>query len=204
MINLITKYITWYKYIMRRALLSLFLLFTVTVLTISATTSYFSDSKEIKGNAFTAGTINIDAEGNTLVPFDFTNIKPGDFRRKWVSFKNTGTLPIGRFIVTKTNVIDEKNLLSNINVSVQCAIDGVGENMAFFTNNWGTKPTVSSWFNNSDILVGPAYYRIAAGKINPLETYTCAIDFTMPLTVGNELQGATASFDLVFLAEQSY
>lgn len=190
---------------MRRLLFSLISLGAVAVVAIGATRAYFTDTEEIRGNSISTGTIHMTGTGSTLVPITISNLKPGDFNRKWVTFVNDGTLPIGFLSVNKENIVDTVGLLSQIEVATQCARSDDAGNMAFFTDSWGTlgpKPTIATWFSNSDILDGPAFFRTAAGVIDPGLSYTCAMDFTMPTTVGNAYQGQTATFDLIFTAEQ--
>jgi predicted ribosomally synthesized peptide with SipW-like signal peptide len=189
---------------MKKLLFSFIVLGITSILAIGATSAFFSDSKVVEGNTFTAGTLLIEPQGNTSVPITFTNLKPGDYNRKWITFRNVGSLPIGFLNVTKANISGNADFLTQIEISAQCKIVGGAYDYAFFTNDWGTpKPTIDTWFNNSDILNGPAYYRTAAERINVGDDYQCAFDFRVKSTSeSNEYQGATASFDLVFTATQ--
>lgn len=60
-----------------------------------ATYAWFTDSAAVSGNTFTAGTLNIDITNQTpTMPFEFTNLAPGDTVTGTITVKNTGTLPL--------------------------------------------------------------------------------------------------------------
>ena len=60
-----------------------------------ATYTWFTDSAAVSGNTFTAGTLNIDITNQTpTMPFEFTNLAPGDTVTGTITVKNTGTLPL--------------------------------------------------------------------------------------------------------------
>jgi len=188
---------------MRKILTSLVMIVVVSASAVAATSAYFTSEVVLGANTFSTGTIVLtDTRESWMLPFSITNMKPGDWNRKWVNLTNAGTLDIDYLKVNKASVVDTSGLLGQINVSVSCKV-GTSD-PAFFTDDWGIKPTVASWFNNSNILDGPAYYRTAAGVLRPGETYVCNFDFSMPTTVGNPYQGQTATFDLVFTGEQTH
>lgn len=177
---------------------------------VGATRAYFTSSASVLGESFATGSLKIDITANdtyqngsnrTTVPLHFDNLKPGDTMRQWITFKNTGTLDIGSLSVNKSVTSDASGLLGQIIVSVACTSSAAGSETAYFTSDWGVKPTVSSWFNNSDML-DVAFYRTPAGVLHVGDTYTCSMDFTMPTSVGNGFQNQSASMDMTFTAEQ--
>lgn len=189
---------------------SLLIIVAVAAVAGGATYSYFTSSATVSNETFSTGTVNLsitaddtyqNGSNRTSVLAHFDNLKPGDTMRQFITLHNAGTLPIGYLTVDKGTPTDSAGLLSQIIVSTSCGIVG-GAAPAFFTDDWGTKPTVSSWFSNSNILDAPAYYRTPAGEIGAGQDYTCVMDFSLPSTVGNAYQGATASFNMTFNAEQ--
>ncbi len=200
---------------MKRILLSLLMVLLIGSLTVGATRAYFDDEATISGETFSTGTINIDITGDdtyyirggmgvrTEVPVQFIGLKPGDTMRQWITLHNAGTLPIDILTVDKGTPSDTKNLLTQIIVSATGKIVGGSEDYAFFTPDWGVKPFVSGWFTNSDLL-DHSFYRVAAGMIQPGQDYSVVFDFTLPASTPNDYQGATASMNLVFHAEQAH
>jgi predicted ribosomally synthesized peptide with SipW-like signal peptide len=190
---------------MKRILMSLLTIALVSTVAIGATKAYFTSDVVLSSNTFSTGTIVLtDTRESWMLPFSITNMKPGDWNRRWVTVKNNGTLDIDFLKVNKSNVVDSSNLLGQIVVSATGRVGSADS--AYFTDDWmtlGSKPTASSWFNNSDLL-DTAFYRTPAGVIHPGETYTMTFDFTLPTTVGNDFQGKTATFDLTFTGEQSH
>lgn len=187
---------------MLRIIKSFFTIAVVAAIATSATGAYFNDSQTIAGNSFSTGTLEIADNSASYQHVVFSDLKPGDTIRKYVTLTNTGTLPIDYLTANKINVVDDSGLLSQIPVSVEANISGTPG--AFFTPDWTGGTTVGAFFANSDVLDGPAFYRTAAGVINPGQNYVIAITCTIPSTLNNDWQGKTASFDLVFTAEQSH
>jgi hypothetical protein len=201
---------------MKKILMSLVTVALVSSVAVKATQAYFTGSATIPEETFSSGTVKLDINGDdsyyirngqgvrTEVPVHFVNLKPGDTMTQLVTLHNAGTLAIDYLTVDKGTPSDPKDLLSQIIVSTTGMIVGSDPNIydAFFTPDWGVKPTVKDWFVNSNILDAPAFYRTPAGQIQPGQDYSVEFVFTVPTTVGDAYQGATASFDLVFHAEQ--
>jgi predicted ribosomally synthesized peptide with SipW-like signal peptide len=201
---------------MKRILLSLVMIVVASSVAVGATRAYFNDTKTISEETFSSGsvTLNIGALDDTYyirngvgvrteVPVHFVNLKPGDTMRQWVTLHNAGTLPIDYLTVDKQSVSGTGSLLSQIIVSASGKIVGGSEDYAFFTSDWGVKPSISSWFSPSDIL-DTSFYRTPAGQILPEQDYSVVFDFSIPTTVDNTYQGKTASFNMVFFAEQAH
>ena len=167
---------------------------------VGATRAYFTSDVKVNKDAISTGTVILtDTRAEWMLPFSISDIKPGQSVRKWVYLRNDGTLDIGSLTVNKSKVVDESNLLGQITISAMGRVDPADP--AYFTDDWGTKPTVSSWFNFSDML-NHSFYRTPAGVLHHGDVYIMAFDFTMPATVDNGFQGKSASFDLTFTGEQ--
>ena len=187
---------------MLRIAKSLLTVVAVAAIATSATGAYFNDQEVIAGNSLSTGKLELTNNTPSYYHVAFTNLKPGDTITKNVVLDNTGTLPVDYLTVNKTNVVDESGLLAQIPVSVSANISGADG--AFFTPDWTGGATVATFFDNSNILDAPAFYRTPAGVVNAGDSYVVNIRFTIPSTLGNEWQNKTASFDLQFLGEQSH
>lgn len=198
----------------KKILMSLMLISVLSSLAVSATRAYFTGEAVIPEETFSTGTIILDITADdtyqngvrTAVPVHFDNLKPGDTMRQWITLHNSGTLPIDYLTVDKQSVSDAGSLLTQIVVSAMGKIVGGPEDYAYFTDDWmtlGPKPVIDTWFSPSDML-DVSFYRTPAGKILPGEDYSVLMDFSVPTTVGNAYQGLTASFDMVFVAEQEH
>jgi len=186
---------------MLRILKSLLTIVAVMTIGVSATSAYFTSAQTVSGMSFATGTLKIaDVSEGWTKTVSFQNLKAGDRIRKWVTLENTGTLDVDSLRVSAVNVVDNSGLLGQIKISAMGSVSG---DPAYFTPDWTGGATVLPWFNNADILDN-AYYRAPAGVIKSGERYTLIFDFTVPTTLGNELQGQSASFDMVFTAEQAH
>jgi predicted ribosomally synthesized peptide with SipW-like signal peptide len=188
---------------MLRLAKSLLTILAVAAVAVGATGAYFNDEATISGMSFATGTLQItDASPDWSKTVTFTNLKPGDWNRKWVTIQNTGSLDVDYLTVNAVNVVDPSGLLGQVKISVSGAV--APADSAFFTDDWGAGSKVLPWMTNVNILDAPSYYRIPAGVIHPGESYTLNFDFTVPTTLGNTYQGQSSSFDMVFNAEQTH
>lgn len=187
---------------MRKLLLSVLALGVVSVAAVGATRAYFNDTEVLGANTITTGTVSIkDTRAPWMLTVNLSNLKPGDFVRKWVVFENDGTLDIKYLKITAVNQTGDINLLDNVNVTVYNTVTGYDQGI--FTPDWGAGQPINPWLSNVDVL-GTAVYRDAtAGHIMiPGSSSTIILDFKVPTTVGNDMQGKSVTFDLEFVAEQ--
>jgi predicted ribosomally synthesized peptide with SipW-like signal peptide len=188
---------------MLRILKSLFVIVAVAAVATGATSAYFTDQEVVSGMTFTAGTLEIENSSDTwMTHVSFTNLKPGDTIRKWVKLTNTGSLDVASLKVSAVNKSDSTDLLDQMRVSVYGQVNGFDQGI--YTPDWGNGQPVNSWLNNIDLL-GTAVYRdaTAAHVMVNGKTDTIILDFKVPASLGDSYQGATASFDLQFDAQQS-
>jgi len=187
---------------MTKIIKSLLAIVVISAVAGTATWAYFSDTETSEGNTFSAGTLIINDDSEAWMKnVTFDNIKPGDRVRKWVVLKNEGSLDIDFLDVTKQNVSDPSGMFSEVQVSATGKV--APDDPAYFTPDWTGGVTVDGWFDDSDML-DVSYYRTPAEVIHPGESYTMTFDFIFPTTMGNEFQGQTASFDMLFYAEQTH
>lgn len=188
---------------MTKILKSLMVIVAVAAIATGATSAYFSDEETVTGMTFASGTLSItDSSEDWTKTVSFTNWQPGSSARKWVTITNDGTLDVDYLTVNAAGVSGDTDLLNAIKISATGAVSG--SDAAYFTPDWTGGATILPWMSNANMLDDPSYYRTPAGVIHPGESYTMAFDFSLPTTVGNELQGKSASFDMVFHAEQSH
>jgi predicted ribosomally synthesized peptide with SipW-like signal peptide len=79
---------------MKRIVLSLFTIAAVAVMATGATSAYLSDTETSIGNTFSAGTLDLNLDGDNInvVKFNVSNMVPGNQpTRSWV-LKNVGTV----------------------------------------------------------------------------------------------------------------
>lgn len=175
----------------------------VAAIATGATSAYFTDEEAISGMTFESGTLSISDTSETWTKnVEFKNWQPGSTARKWVTIKNDGSLNVDYLTVNAAEIAGDTDLLNAIKVSAVGRIVG-GADGAYFTPDWTGGAKILPWMNNADML-DVAYYRTPAGVIKPGESYTMSFDFTLPTTVGNELQNKSAVFNMVFHAEQSH
>lgn len=81
---------------MKKILVSLSIIAAVAAIAVGATRSVFSDEEKTVGNTFTAGTIDIELNGNngTTVPYNIADVKPGETGYINFNIKNVGQNPV--------------------------------------------------------------------------------------------------------------
>ena len=187
---------------------SLFAIVAVAAIAAGSTSAYFSDTATIAGNTFATGELKITASVPSYQRVSFTNLKPGDTIRKWVTLENTGSLDIASLTLQTAHVSGDDDLLGQVQVSVIGWNNGGGMNNAYYTPGWGTGGSPVSYlataqdvFSQSAVMWGPGP---VPGILHNGDTDVIVLDFTVPATLDNAWQGKTASFDLQFNAEQSH
>jgi len=178
---------------MKKILLSLGVIAIVAVGAIGATRAYFTDTAAISGNNFTAGTLAIqidsDASGSRQVWSDgfaapagmFTNLKPGDSKSQILDIKNSGSVDGNATI--KFDTTTWSALGDNLNFTV--TYDG---------NNDGTFETavasgpLTAWNHN--------VYQM--GALNAGQIASVKVEWSVPTTAGNNIQGQSITLDTTF------
>lgn len=99
---------------MRKILLSLVTIFAIGAIASRATVAYFSDTAVLGGNTFSAGSIDLQVNGqdeDLTAVFHGSDLKPGDtVDTGCVTLKNVGTLP-GKLTVEVSNLVSNDNTL---------------------------------------------------------------------------------------------
>ncbi len=81
---------------MNKIVKSLSVIAFVAAIAIGATSAYFSDEEKSVGNTITAGTIDIELNGNgeQTIPYTVADVKPGEIGYMNIDVKNVGTNPV--------------------------------------------------------------------------------------------------------------
>lgn len=183
----------------------LFMIFAVATIAAGTTMASFSSTSSLNGVTFASGTLQTGFV-NTSSNVNFSNIKPGDTLRKWVTIKNTGTLDIGSLNLQISNVTGNAGLLDNMRVIIT-GWDNE-ENNAVFNPGWVQYgQPVTNLYNPINVFSKPDYIggdgAALPTELSPGQTDEFAIDFTLLPTTDNAWQNQSVSFNLNFVAGQT-
>lgn len=172
------------------------------------TTALFSDSLSNTADAFTAGTVTVGL-GSTSTTCNVTELAPGDSSTAYGSgsadkvrctfdVEYTGSLPA--YLGVDVNLLNGAKALytgSATGLQAKIAADGVGViNGTSFNNSSGVATPLVAGTSVDNIL-------LSTTPVNTGETVTFTVDYLLPLTAPNALQGGSASVQLTFHAVQS-
>ncbi|MGB9793120.1 MAG: TasA family protein [Thermacetogeniaceae bacterium] len=161
----------------------------------AGTFAYFSDAESSLGNSFTAGTLNLavgDESPNNSPDFTLANVKPGDSGAITYVLKNVGTID-GYLDIADVTVVND----GGVNTEPE----------GNTTGDLGAKVTVKASLDDETFYTGTlngfanALYNlnkeIAAGGSSTLK-----IEWNVPSSVGNEIQGDIATVGMTFQLDQ--
>ena len=186
---------------MNKIVLSLLMIGTIMGIAGAGTWAYFSDTEQVNGNTFTAGTLDLQIHQNpnepaNYLPFTIVNVKPGDSGSEIKILKNNGNLP-GTVYVQVTNVVNDENGLTAPELAIP-DIAPVGELGA----NMNVEIKVGSNIIYSGLVNSvPAGYMVDS-DLNPAESKDLTITWSVPGAVGNIIQSDKLSFDVSVLLNQ--
>jgi predicted ribosomally synthesized peptide with SipW-like signal peptide len=193
---------------MKRILLS-FAMITLTIAGVtSATVAYFNDTAAITGSTFSAGTLNlkIDSDPNPSFynwsdgftnPYAYTNLKPGSSGQQILDIKNWGT--VGGYATIQLNATTWSALGDNLVFTISFDSDNdesagwatvASGTLAQFAGNTYTLGNFTGNANNTD---GGLTGQKASVKI----------EWSVPTSAGNNIQGQSVVIDTVFGLEQT-
>jgi hypothetical protein len=140
----------------------------------------FTASAANPSNTFTAGTLGIGSSSSSAV-FTATNLKPGDTVPGTVDIQNTGSLP-GTFTLATSHITDGAGLLGQLDLKIEdCGL-------------WSgtTQPTCTGAnivYNAKAGSIGT----VNLGSFAPSAKHRYKFDVTVPSTISNTFQGASAT-----------
>ncbi len=97
---------------MKKILLSLSIIGAVSAIAIGATTAYFSDTETSAGNTFAAGKLDLELGASSTLPFNISDVKPGDSGKGIVTLTNIGGGISGQLNVSLTDFVQYENTLT--------------------------------------------------------------------------------------------
>jgi predicted ribosomally synthesized peptide with SipW-like signal peptide len=190
------KKLIYKEKIMKKIILSLATIAVVSTMAVGATRAYFSSEVAVNGNTFSTGTLHItDTSVDWMQPVIFTNVKPGDVIRKWVRITNDGNMDV-TLTVSANTVVDTSNFLGQVAGWTYGQIEGSSDDVN----------GVQTGYNDHllTLLAPPGVTLLSPGNpvLHPGQTTKTQVQFIVPTTMGNDFQHVTASFNLVYHAEQ--
>jgi hypothetical protein len=181
---------------MKKILLSVATILAISAVTVGATRAYFTSSVSVPNITLATGTLHItDKSKDWMMPVTFTNLAPGSLVRKWVVIANDGSLDISSVTVSVTDLNDPSNILGQTRGWTNSAVR-VGDSDTVNQVQVGYSDNALALLNNAPLLW------TGHPVLHPGEWLTAQIQFIIPNNWGNEMQGKSASFNLMFHAEQ--
>jgi|ERR1035437_941965 predicted ribosomally synthesized peptide with SipW-like signal peptide len=191
---------------MKKILFSLAVIAVVAVGTFGATRAYFSSTATISGNTFTSGTMALKIDANpdpSIYQWEpgfpapanmFSNLKPGDTGSQIIDLKNEGSID--------GNTTLQLNLASSWNA----LMDNLVFTVSYDANHDGTWVHVTTGtlaqFNGNTYTLGA----ITGANDGPAPIGKLAsvkIEWSVPTTAGNDIQGLSVTLNAVFGLTQS-
>jgi predicted ribosomally synthesized peptide with SipW-like signal peptide len=180
---------------MIRILLSLLVIAVVSVMSVGATKAYWNSDVTISQVTVATGTLHIkNSSQDWMMQVKFDGLKPGSLIRKWVVIENDGTLDVDTLTVSAVNKTDPSNLLGQLNGWTYGTIAGTSDDPNGVQTGYNSNASVL--LNNANLL-SPANH-----ILHPEQHTTVQVQFVVPDNLGDTWQGKSATFDLLFHAEQ--
>lgn len=177
----------------KRIVTSLFVIALAAILVSGATMAWFTSQTEITGNLFQAGTLTLGLGEVHLLPFELTNMQPGDVKTEDVTVQNLGSLDFKfKAVITE----DE-------------AAPAAGEPGYLPDQLWVTVTMEAGKVyagTLADLLGNDLVYTDADSNVVPLpaETGEGKVEFKVEFLTGagNDYQGSGFSGTITFIATQ--
>ncbi|MBZ9577837.1 SipW-dependent-type signal peptide-containing protein [Patescibacteria group bacterium] len=210
---------------MKKILVSLSIIGVVAAVVIGATSAYFSDTETSTGNTLTAGTLDLQVvfpyggepyagfpgtqtyNGENIPPVEINDVKPGDEGVLRYHINNIGTIG-GEISITLSNVTnspgatpepeltpDNGELGANLVINIWYGDEGEYPDYS----NHVVTDTIINDLNNIKYLLGDL---TAEGDPTTTDGKDIMIEWKLPLSVGNEVQGDIVTFDIDLNLEQ--
>ena len=208
------------------------MLVIVAGIVIGVTSAYFSDTETSTNNTFAAGTMDLNINGGNVAvqTMSLDNKAPGDSDHENSVLKNVGSLDgeldIAMGTVNNYPCTDSSNggrndgteyctsdagaLGSNTQMALYIDVDQSG---TWNTNDIGLKSNGSIYINNTgsialdydsmDNYSGKSWNDVYTGLMAANQEDDFVIDWNIPTSAGNSIQGDALSFDVTFTLEQA-
>jgi len=174
---------------------------------IAATAAYFTAQRTASTNKFTAGTLDMNVQSDSVVnkPFVIENMGENaniDGTQTW-TVKNTGSLP-GKLLVRLQNLVNKENGCNDqeIAAEVDCEADTEGELGEVITLNValdGIDQVSSTLATANQSKIGNDWNALTPIVLQPNESRTITAHWATPESAyGNEIQSDSLEFDMNF------
>jgi len=197
---------------MRRILLSIMIIVLVCALIGGAIYAVFSDTETSAGNQFAAGTLDLTVDDQNpwaSVKINVSGMKPGDSGAVTIKLTNAGTLAGSSLTVDLQSLSDSPgtnpepegtpdtgDLSANMDIVIWVD-NGAGGGTAGDGVQNGTEATLYTGKLNAE--AGP--YTVSGGLSAGNTTYV-GIRYSIASGVGNQIQGDSCTFSIVFVLTQ--
>ena len=179
----------------------------VTGSAVAATAAYFTAQRTASTNKFTAGTLDMNVQSDSVVDKPFVIENMGDNAnisgtQTW-TVKNTGTLP-GRLLVRLRDVVNKENGCNDQETATEpaCASDTEGELGGVITLNValdGVDKVSSTLATVNQSKVGNDWNGLTPIVLQANESRTITAHWATPESAyGNEIQSDSLEFDMNF------
>jgi len=199
---------------MRKILIALLGVLLVAALAGAGTFAYFSDTETSTGNTFTAGTLDLkvdDKDHPNVFAVNIEPMKPGDTDGNTWNVTNSGSIP-GDLKLTVSSITDAENSNPESETNTEDPGDLSGALMVILyvdadNSNSFTTGDTELYGNGSG---GKALLSGMPGNYDPGDPGTkggnpvrIRLDWELPASTGNEVQGDKASFNIEFRLNQA-
>ncbi len=185
------------------------------------TWAYFSDPEYSSGNMLTAGTLDLTLDGGNadieVIEASVSNVAPGDSNSEYVTLAAAGTLAgeldILFSVITNVNgsggteyeLAGSGELGANATIAVWIDVDESG---TWNTGDIELEPAGADPFDSDSTLDGATIDSFDSVSWDDIHLGTFSgsdrfyIDWDVDVSVGNDIQGDSVSFDITFTLEQ--
>jgi spore coat-associated protein N len=181
------------------------------------TYAYFSDTESSTGNTLTAGTLDLNIEGGDIAvtTFDVSDVAPGDNGTASSTLANVGSLAgeldIATSVVSNTPGAGGEfgggsgELGASAQIAMYLDVDQSGTWTAgdIGLQSDGSTYTFPTSLDYDEIDDYASETWDAVETMNASASDDIFVDWGVPTTAGNEIQGDSVSFDITFTLEQA-
>ena len=181
------------------------------------TYAYFSDTESSTGNTLTAGTLDLNIEGGDIAvtTFDVSDVAPGDNGTASSTLANVGSLAgeldIATSVATNTPGAGGEfgggsgELGASAQIAMYLDVDQSGTWTAgdIGLQSDGSTYTFPTSLDYDEIDDYASETWDAVETMNASASDDIFVDWGVPTTAGNEIQGDSVSFDITFTLEQA-
>lgn len=187
----------------------------------SGSWAWFSDTESSPDNSLSAGALDLKIDGgdDPVITFEETNVAPGDSGNGTLTLLNAGASSItGELDIAFSSVNNTAGagggeyeggsgeLGANAEIAVYIDVDESGD---FTSGDIGLDNAVDTTYDYSAGLqwntidsYGSITWDAVVPTMAPLASDGFVIEWRVPDTTGNEIQGDSVSFDVTFILEQ--